>query len=106
MIAENTFSVIPSIGKINNFNNLDKLIQEKLKMRVQEEDIEKYIQFSQKISFNFDPAGFAQDLSDYFYFSGKLVDIDITEKMIQNFYSNKSSKIEILASEYIKKMSP
>ena len=106
MIAENTFSVIPSIGKINNFSDLDKLIQEKLKMRVQEEDIEKYIQFSQKISFNFDPAGFAQDLSDYFYFSGKLVDIDITKKMIQSFYSNKSSKIEILASEYIKKMSP
>ena len=56
-------------------DNIKKMLQE----QVNPVDLEKYIQFSEKISFKFNPIAFSQDISDFFHFSGQLVDVEITE---------------------------
>jgi len=101
---KNKISIIPSIGIINDIRNLGERIKAELKTNVEPEHLEKFIQFSEKISFEFNPLGFAQSISDFFHFSGKLVDVDISEEQMMEFLNKEKTKLEILANEYIKKI--
>ena len=105
MFAENYISVIPSIHKIKNILELPDDIEKMLKQKVNPADLEKYIQFSEKISFKFNPLAFTQDIDDFFYFSGQLVDVKITENEMKTFFEKENDKIELLTNQYIKKMS-
>ncbi|MDC0168865.1 hypothetical protein OAI77_04450, partial [Candidatus Nitrosopelagicus sp.] len=105
MFAENYISVIPSIHKIKNILELPDNIKKMLQEQVNPIDLEKYIQFSEKISFKFNPIAFSQDISDFFHFSGQLVDVEITENKMNIFLEKEKKKIGILSDEYIKKMS-
>jgi len=105
MFAENYISVIPSIHKIKNILELPDDIEKMLKQKVNPADLEKYIQFSEKISFKFNPIAFSQDINDFFYFSGQLVDVKITENKMKTFFEKENDKIELLTNQYIKKMS-
>ena len=105
MFAENYISVIPSIHKIKNILELPDNIKKMLKQQVNPADLEKYIQFSEKISFKFNPIAFSQDINDFFYFSGQLVDVEITESKMKAFFEKENEKIELLTNQYIKKMS-
>ena len=105
MFAENYISVIPSIHKIKNILELPDNIKKMLQEQVNPVDLEKYIQFSEKISFKFNPIAFSQDISDFFHFSGQLVDVEITENKMNIFLEKEKKKIGILSDEYIKKMS-
>ena len=102
MFAENHISVIPSIYKIKNILELPESIEKMLKQKVNPADLEKYIQFSEKISFKFNPLAFSQDINDFFHFSGKLVDVKITKDKMNEFLEKENDKIELLADEYIK----
>ena len=104
MLADTTFSMIPSIYKLKEITNLSEVIPNMLNKKVDPKDLEKYIQFSEHISFPFNPLGFAQKISDYFHFSGKFVDTDITEKDIMKFISNEGESIKILSEQYVKNM--
>ena len=105
MFAENYISVIPSIYKIKNILELPESIEKMLKEKVNPADLEKYIQFSEKISFKFNPLAFSQDIKDFFYFSGRLVDVEITKNKMNAFFEKENDKIELLTNQYIKKMS-
>ena len=105
MFAENYISVIPSIYKVKNISDLPENIEKMLKENVNPIDLEKYIQFSEEISFRFNPLAFSQDISDFFHFSGQLVDVEITEEKMNEFFKKENDKIELLANQYIKKMS-
>jgi len=105
MFAENYISVIPSIHKIKNVLELPSDIEKMLNQQVNPADLEKYIQFSEKISFKFNPIAFSQDINDFFYFSGQLVDVEITTEKMKKFFEKENDKIELLTNQYIKKMS-
>ena len=104
MFSENKISVIPSIGTISDIRNLGEYIKTKLKTKVEAKHLEKYIQFLERISFEFNPLGFAQNISDFFHFSGKLVDVDINEEQMMEFLNKEKTGLEILANEYVKKI--
>ena len=104
MFSENRISVIPSIGTIGDIRNLGEYIKTKLKTKVEAKHLEKYIQFLERISFEFNPLGFAQNISDFFHFSGKLVDVDINEEQMMEFLNKEKTGLEILANEYVKKI--
>ena len=104
ILADTTFSMIPSIYKLIEIGNMAEAIKENLNKKVDARDLEKYIQFSESISFPFNPLGFAQKISDHFHFSGKFVDTDITEKDILDFFSKEKESIHGLTSQYVKNM--
>ena len=110
MFSDNTLnrlsiSMIPSIHRLKEIRNLSETISTVLKTNVEPKHLEKYIQFCEKISFPFDPLGFSQDINDYFHFSGKLVDVEITEDKMKRFLEKEKIKLDLLSNEYIKKMS-
>ena len=92
------------IGKVSDVRNLGEEIKTMLKTKVEAKHLEKYIQFSEKISFEFNPLGFAQNISDFFHFSGKLVDVDINEEQMMEFLNKEKTGLEILVNEYVKKI--
>ena len=102
---DSLFYEIPSIHRLKEIRNLSETISTMLKINVEPKHLEKYIQFSEKISFPFDPLGFSQDINDYFHFSGKLVDVKITEDKMKRFLEKEKIKLDLLSNEYIKKMS-
>ena len=104
MFSETAFSMIPSIGKVSDVRNLAEHIKTMSKTKVEAKHLEKYIQFSEKISFEFNPLGFAQNISDFFHFSGKLVDVDINEEQMIEFLNKEKTGLEILVNEYVKKI--
>ena len=67
-------------------------------------DIEKYIQFSEEKSFNFDLINFGNDINKYFHHSGKFVDVEISEAKIKSFLKNENERLTILSDAYIDKM--
>jgi len=104
MLAENSFSVIPSIFKIKNIENLSNDINKILNEKINAIDIEKYIQFSEEKSFNFDLINFGNDINEYFYHSGKFVDVNISEAQIKLFLENENERLTTLSNAYIDKM--
>jgi hypothetical protein len=104
LFTKNTFSMIPSIHKINNINKLSEDIRMTLKQKVNPSDIEKYIQFTESVSFNFSMADLGNSINDYFHYSGKFVDVNITEDKMMKFLEKEKEVLEIVANEHIEKM--
>tara|TARA_Y100000741_G_scaffold254715_1_gene196222 strand:- start:3376 stop:4860 length:1485 start_codon:yes stop_codon:yes gene_type:complete len=104
VFTENTFSMIPSIHKINDINKLSNDINEMLKKKVNPYDIEKYIQFTESVSFNFSMADLGSRINEYFHYSGKFVDVNITEDKMMKFLENEKETLEIVTNEHIEKM--
>jgi capsule polysaccharide modification protein KpsS len=104
IFSENTISMIPSIHRLKEIRNLSETISTMLKTNAEPKHLEKYIQFCEKISFPFEPLGFTQDINDYFHFSGKLIDVEITEDKMKRFLEKEKIKLDLLSNEYIKKM--
>ena len=104
LFTKNTFSMIPSIHKINNINKLSEDIRVTLKQKVNPSDIEKYIQFTESVSFNFSMADLGNSINDYFHYSGKFVDVNITEDKMMKFLEKEKEVLEIVANEHIEKM--
>ena len=104
LFTKNNFSMIPSIHKINNINKLSEDIRVTLKQKVNPSDIEKYIQFTESISFNFSMADLGNSIIDYFHYSGKFVDVNITEDKMMKFLEKEKEVLEIVANEHIEKM--
>ena len=104
ILSETTFSMIPSIYKLKEIINLSDAIKDSLTRKVNPVDLDKYIQFSNDISFQFNPLGFAQKISNYFHFSGKFVDTELNYEGVLNFINMEQESIKILAEQYIKNM--
>ena len=96
--------MIPSIYRLKEIDRMAETIQKMLETKVEPKDLEKYIQFSEQNSFEFNPLGFTQNISDYFHFAGKFVDVEISEEKMNKFLDNERESLDILANEYIKYM--
>ena len=104
MLSNNMFSVIPSVQKIKDISQLRRMISESLQKQVKHEDLDKHIQFYEKISFPYDPVGLGQSIQKFFHHGGFLVDVEITEKKMTKFLEERKDLFEKLADMYIEKM--
>tara|TARA_Y100001960_G_scaffold87051_1_gene93292 strand:+ start:11127 stop:11366 length:240 start_codon:yes stop_codon:yes gene_type:complete len=75
-----------------------------LKQKINPSDIEKYIQFTESVSFNFSISDLGDSINDYFHYSGKFVDVNITEDKMMKFLEKEKEVLEIIANEHIEKM--
>ena len=75
-----------------------------MKTQVRPEDLDKHIQFCEKISFPFDPFGLGQSIQKFFHYGGFLVDVEITENEMKLFLEESKDLFEKLADVHIEKM--
>ena len=102
-IADNDYSLIPSISRLNSKNELRELIENSLEQKIDPSIIGKYIDILEENSFIFDYLGFQISYFEHFYFGGNLVDVEISESHMKEFLVKKQN-LENLAREFKKKM--
>ncbi|WP_100182732.1 hypothetical protein [Candidatus Nitrosotenuis aquarius] len=104
ILSDTAFSTLPSVRRVRSLEDLPSVIKESLKITVNVSDLNEYVSYIDEISFNFDLDGFVQIHSDYFYYGGSLVDVEIPETKMNTFLELEKQKFEFLASEFIKKI--
>ena len=102
-IADNDYILIPSISRLNSKNELQGLIENSLEKKVEPSSIGKYLDILEENSFIFDYLEFQVSYFNHFYFSGNLVDVEISESHMKEFLI-KNQNLKNLAQEFKKRM--
>lgn len=102
ILTDTAFSTLESVHRLKSFEELPRAIAESLEKTIQASDLSEYVNYIDEISFNFDLDGFVQVHSDYFYYGGSLVDVEIPIDRMKLFLELHKQKFELLASEFIK----
>ena len=102
-IADNDYTLIPSISRLNSKNELQGLIENSLEKKVEPSSIGKYLDILEENSFIFDYLEFQVSYFNHFYFSGNLVDVEISESHMKEFLIKKQN-LKNLAQEFKKRM--
>jgi len=102
-IADNDYILIPSISRLNSKHELQGLIENSLEKKVEPSSIGKYLDILEENSFIFDYLEFQVSYFNHFYFSGNLVDVEISESHMKEFLI-KNQNLKNLAQEFKKRM--
>ena len=87
--AKKDFSLISSVQKFNNDDDLISLIKNTLDIKPDPNQVEKYFNILEKNSFVFDQLEFQLEYLSYFYLNGNLVDVEINEPKMIKFLNDK-----------------
>jgi hypothetical protein len=98
------YSVLPSVSRLKNIEDLSNLISESLQKKVCSEDLEKYLSILHKNSFDFNPMDFENKVNESFYFNGHYASVHISENKMKLFLEQNKSMIDVLAFEFEKKI--
>ena len=95
------YSILPSVQTLNSLNDLPKIIRKSLQVKVNNNDLEKYMTILEKNSIKFNLVDFENRYNDFFYYSGFLASVDISESKMNEFLKSTESLLEELISEYL-----
>ncbi len=103
IFADLSYSKIPTIKKLNSYDELKSGIIDSLKSSVNPNYVNNYIKTLENNSFVFEFMNFEEDCLNHFYMNGHTVDISITNDKMKKFLFNYKSELEKLSNEFIKK---
>lgn len=98
------YSILPSIKKVTDIEQLSHMIEASLQEQVNPADVEKYLILLEKHLVNFDLFGFGSKFKDRFYHGGTLVDVNISQNEMKKFLDEQNKEMTILASAHIEKI--
>ncbi len=100
VFADLGYSVLPSVSKVTSIEKLPELILESLNIKVNSEDLDKYLRILHKNSFDFDPMNFENKYNEFFYHDGHYADVVISEPKMKEFLEKNKTILTNLAFEY------
>jgi len=104
VFADTNFSMIPSIHRLKEIEKLPEAIKIELDKKINPEHIEKYIQFTESNSFEYNMQIHGQEMQKFLYNGGFLVDIEISENDMQEYLTKTKSRFIKLKNEYLKNL--
>ena len=104
IFSETGYSILPSVTQIQSILDLPSSIKKSLKTQVNPNDVEKYITYLEKNSFDFDGFQYATNYQHQFYYGGNLVDVDISVSKMELFLKNNQLLFKNAIEEYVKKI--
>ena len=96
--------MIPEVRKIDKIENLSNTIHDALKTRVDPKNIEKYIQFIEKNSFDYNFILHVMEAQKYVYHGSLLVDVEFSEEEMNEFLNKTKSRFAKLTRAYVEKI--
>ena len=106
LVFTNTdYSMIPDIKKIDKIENLSKTIKDALRIKVNPKNIEKYIQFVEYNSFEYNLTLHGLEMQKYVFGGSLLVDIEFSEEKMNEFFNKTKDEFDKLTRAYVKKIS-
>ena len=104
VFADTDYSMIPEVRKIDKIENLSNTINDALKTRVDPKNIEKYIQFIEKNSFDYNFILHVMEAQKYVYHGSLLVDVEFSEEEMNEFLNKTKSRFAKLTRAYVEKI--
>ena len=104
IFADLDYSVLPSIHKLDSLSELRNAISSHIDEKVDPVYLDKYLQFIEENSFDFDWLGFLVKQYDFFFFGGQFVDVEITESKMKQFLDDNEDMLLKITDEHLKKM--
>ncbi len=95
------YSVLPSVQTLNSISNLSETIRKSLQIKVNNNDLEKYLTVLEKNSIKFNLVDFENRYNEFFYYGGYLASVDISESKMEKFLKSTESLLDELISEYL-----
>lgn len=104
ILANTNFSLISSVHKLKNFEELPRTIIKMLKIKPKLTDFTKYLKIIKSKSFEFPSREISIKTCNYFYYDGFIFDTKIPIPKMNLFLEENKKIFEQLAIEHIKKM--
>ena len=93
--------MIPEVRKIDKIENLSNTIYDALKTKVDQKNIEKYVQFIEKNSFDYNFFLHVMEMKKYVFHGSLLVDVEFSEEKINEFFDKTKSRFQQLKNAYL-----
>ena len=104
VFVDTDYSMIPEVRKIDKIENLSNTIHDALKTKVDQKNIEKYIQFIEKNSFDYNFTLHVMEMQKYVFGGSLLVDIEFSEEKMNEFFDKTKDEFDKLTRAYVKKI--
>jgi len=104
IFADVSYSNLSCVTKVENIEDLHKLIKNSLKIQVDPFELFQFIKFQENNSIPFDEIELNNSILDNFHSSGLVPDSKISIKNLNSFFENRRKSFEPLINEYIKKI--
>ena len=101
IFADTDFTMIPEIRRLSEIEKLPDVIRSELNRKIDPSNIEKYIQFIEKNSFDYNSILHGQEMQKFLYHGGLLVDVKITEKNMNVYLENTKPRFQQLKNAYL-----
>ena len=96
--------MLQSVHKLNSYQDLPAMIKTILQTKVNESDVNKFVNYFEKRSFEFDLFGFTTKSSNYFRYGGFLHDMRVDDNIVLSFLKDHKPQYESLMTQYLKSM--
>ena len=104
ILADVIYSDLPSVTLLDSIENFPKAIFLGLEKKVNINDLNNYVNYVEKNSFEFDYFKLQTDIGRMFYYGGFLMDVEISQEKMKQFLNDQNDVFLKLALEHIKKI--
>lgn len=104
VFANLTYTILPSVFRVNSLEELPKLIKKSLETSVEAVDLDRYLVFLENNTIDSDPIEIIKNYQQLFYFGGNLVDVNIESNKMEKFLKDNTLLFDNLTDELIKKI--
>ncbi len=104
ILTDTNYSVLPSVHRVKSLDELPSIVRNSLKTKVDPKSLDKFIQILKKDSIDFDLYGFMTKMHEHFYYDGNLVNVSISNSMMNSFLEKNTVELEYLANAHKKKI--
>jgi len=104
IISDMGFSVLPSVQKLNSLEELPTKIRKGLDMKVNSDDLDRYLSILDEHSFELDLKEYEINEANFFRHGGNFHDTEINNEKMKLFLENNQHFFNLFTEQYIKKL--
>jgi len=104
VFTDTVFSKLSCVTKITDLNYLPNAIRDTLQKQVDLSELNRFVQFLESNSFEFNFSELISNMSQKFYHDGYLMDVKIFDSDMISFLEENSDAFNLLANEFLKKI--
>ncbi len=106
IFSDVVFSELSWIQRLDSFEKLNEKIKTSLEMSVNQDELNNYVDYIIKNSFDYDNDNFSVMSQEFFHHGGFLVDTNIEENQMKQFIEKHDEIFSKIADEFLKKIQP
>jgi hypothetical protein len=102
-LVDLNYSLLPSVEKLNNFDELPELIKKMIKIKIEPKVIDQFLTLLEYNMSDFDWSAFSKKLSEKFLV-GSIQDTEISVKKMEEFLEENNDMLKSFADDHVKKI--